>query len=196
MKDEILQDLHQSLPEPSSFDQDLTILSQRLEELSKTSLKHKEVLVELKKDIYVLHENWLNSGPYSDRHSDFAAIAKEYSSMWTNIEPVLMDVFTTGFLDLWPHNTEYSLWSLLKASVTFANLHRRGTFSWWVCGKQLCYLKALSRGFLPVTNKIYPILKPDVPLVKRLHSARLDADSGEMSDAEDGSTLQSVDYDE
>lgn len=90
---------------------------------------------------------------------------------------------------------EFSLWSRLKAPVTFANLYPRGNFLCWMCGKQVCYLKLCLRGFVPARNETHPIPEPDAPPATHPRSSTLDTNFSKTNDAEDVSILECMDDD-
>lgn len=95
-----------------------------------------------------------------------------------------------------PPSTGFSQWDLLKASVAF-DKYQKGTLVWWMAGRELCFLKASTRGLIPVAGEMHAMLKPDSRFV-RLRMAGVEGRIEESSvhGEEDVASLDDIGDDE
>jgi hypothetical protein len=70
------------------------------------------------------------------------------------------------------NDTSLCTWELLKASLLFSTQSRSyvSKIVWWLAGKQLAHLKAMSKGPVSVIPAMYAMLKPDNTYVKLMQA--------------------------
>lgn len=137
------------------------------------------ILDKLKGDIKDLNLHWSKSfaknrvfGNVKDDElrADFGPIRDDCYERYQTILPQ-GDPFVIQLL-LGPPDNNFSQWDLIKASMTYKEFYLLN-FPWWMAGKELCFLKARSRGVLPVAAEMYAMLKPDARFV-RLRMAEIE----------------------
>jgi hypothetical protein len=172
-----------------SYDKDLCVIAQKFKETAHMSEQAKLILSKFKEDIHVILDKWFqrsaqkNLGKSVNGFQDYVRVC---SSMWQDIKPAVLEPETGLVPDPWESNPYYSRWSLLKVSLTFQLYHGTRDFPWWMCGQQLCFLKAITTGrFNAVSKQMYGILKPDAAIVKHQHDMMSERGSGNVNDVDD-----------
>lgn len=122
---------------PVQWDPDLAKLASIWVEIKDKHPRVAPILLQLDTDLEGLYQQWLVRGPNTSLVSKVPALYARFLS----IQPpkptgTLGQVLLHGGLQ-----GDYSTWSLLKASTLFRKFYKRGSFVWWVAGRQLCMLK-------------------------------------------------------
>lgn len=167
--DSALEDLHKNLPTAEYWDDDLVQLAKCARKGAETSDELAALLKALDADIQLIRNLWnKHFCPTNDDEESKTVFSKAIDDVyqqWRAIKPAIdmpaTSLLTMDYLD----NTEVSPWELLKASILFNKSHM-SKMVWWLAGKQLAHLKAMSKGPVSVTPAMYAMLKPDNTYVK------------------------------
>jgi RNA dependent RNA polymerase len=205
--DTTLTDFHNSLLAAQYWDNDVIRYARWAEEQAKTSNDWKELLTKLKKDITVVKGLWSDQFREKDAREEsklnFASILHPLYEKWQAISPSPDASLLLTHMLLPPclPNQDLSEWALLKASVAFASCSPKyvPNFVWWMCGRQLAFLKARFRdssdggGLVALTPQMHAMLKPNATYVKLLRAEEHEpqywearAESSVMADEEMG----------
>lgn len=172
-----LADLFKSLEPPQYWDEDLVQLARFARREAQTSEEWSEILRRLDADIEPIRALWKKYFCFGkdDEESKavFSTAINDVYPKWCKIKPATDTPFTRLLAMPYLPDAELSPWELLKASVLF-NSQSRGYVSkmvWWLAGKQLAHLKAMSRGPVSVIPTMYAMLKPDNTFVKLMQAS-------------------------
>ncbi|RFU28427.1 hypothetical protein B7463_g7905, partial [Scytalidium lignicola] len=184
------------------YDKDLTILAEDFERRSKTDGACKEVYMKLKDDINNVKQAWSIACSRKNRKNKFQECVLECYTLWHRISPNEEDINILKESSLFPDigllSEEFGSWTLLKASVTYKK-YPNGNFPWWMCGKQLAFMKAMKEGLSPLSNRMAVILKAGKVVFEKEEELVVDEVGGFENDdnGEFGSDfdLDSYDYD-
>jgi hypothetical protein len=188
LTEESRADLHKSIDNPPSWDEDLVLLYRWAEDKALRNHEWKTVLGQLNEELETLKSRWSaywankpKRDPDDDTRPEFYPILDECFEKYSAIQPQSNTLGTELLLLDCLRNPELSLWSMLKASALFASYGPKNgygiksvatRFPWLIAGKQLMRLKADFRegGGFPhtVVPEMYAMLKPDTSFVKRL----------------------------
>lgn len=170
--DSTLAQLHDSLQEPQFWDDDVVQLAKFARKEAETSEDWAVLLRGLDADIEPIRNYWQTQfrSARDDEESKtvFSATINEVYPRWCKIKPAMDTSFTRAFTLPYLTDAEFSPWELLKASILFSTQNRSyvSKMVWWLAGKQLAYLKAMSKGPVSVIPIMYAMLKPDNTFVK------------------------------
>ncbi|KFY07487.1 hypothetical protein V492_07102 [Pseudogymnoascus sp. VKM F-4246] len=170
--DNALTDLHNSLPTPQFWDDDVVRLAKFARKEAEISDDWATLLRALDADIESIRKLWKKyfSSTRDDEESKavFPTAINDVYPKWCAIKPS-MDTTLTRLLTM-PYlaDAELSTWELLKASLLFTTQSPGYVrkMVWWLAGKQLAHLKAMSKGPVSVIPAMYAMLKPDNTYVK------------------------------
>jgi hypothetical protein len=188
LTEESRADLHKSIDNPPSWDEDLVLLYRWAEDKALRNHEWKTVLGQLDEELETLKSRWSaywankpKRDPDDDTRPEFYPILDECFEKYSAIQPQSNTLGTELLLLDCLRNPELSLWSMLKASALFASYGPKNgygiksvatRFPWLMAGKQLMRLKADFRegGGFPhtVVPEMYAMLKPDTSFVKKL----------------------------
>jgi hypothetical protein len=206
LTEESRADLHNSIDDPPSWDEDVVLLYRWAEDKALRKDEWKAVLRQLDEELEALKCRWSSYWPKGNPNdkvtAEFYPILDECFEKYSAIRPHIDNSITELLLLDCLRNPELSLWSMLKASALVASYGPKngyGTknvptrFPWLMAGKQLMRLKADFRegGGFPhtVVPEIYAMLKPDTSFVKRLRiedrDDLIEEDMGIESEGED-----------
>ncbi|OBT72455.1 hypothetical protein VF21_08510 [Pseudogymnoascus sp. 05NY08] len=170
--DDTLSDLHNNLPIPQYWDDDVVQLAKFARKEAKTSDEWASVLRALDADIEPICKMWKkyfrSTSDDEESKTVFSTAIDDVYPQWCEIKPAMDTAFTRSLTMPYLANTEFSTWELLKASILFSTQHRKyvSKMVWWLAGKQLAHLKAMSKGPVSVIPTMYAMLKPDNTYVK------------------------------
>jgi hypothetical protein len=174
-----LTKLHNSLRKAESSDRDVVKLGLLAQEKAKTSHDWANLLDTLREDIAKVKNEWArlfvkNKKDIQLVDDYFNSVVTNLHKEWQSISPLASSPLAQALPLDCLLDTDYSTWSLLKASLGFGE-QKSGNFIWWMAGKQLAYLKASfsgegAGGFAVVTPEMYAMLRPDSTFVKLMHS--------------------------
>ncbi|KAI1094426.1 RNA dependent RNA polymerase-domain-containing protein [Rostrohypoxylon terebratum] len=164
-----LRDFSESISHAENFDKDLVVFCQHYEKFLRPHKERKEalkksaweaVLDELKKDIDSVAREWRTY------RGEWEAKLTHVHDKWQAIMPTSSVNSKTirAFLQEDQVNAGISNWDLLKASYCFNMYYRISpSFVWYTMGRQLAYLKAISKGGIPVLMIpiMYAASRPD-----------------------------------
>ncbi|KFY03612.1 hypothetical protein O988_01364, partial [Pseudogymnoascus sp. VKM F-3808] len=166
-----------SLEPPQYWDEDLVQLARFARREARTSDEWSEILKRLDADIEPIRALWKKYFCFGkdDEESKavFSTAINDVYPKWCKIKPAMDTTFTRLLTMPYLPDAELSPWELLKASILF-NSQSRGYVSkmvWWLAGKQLAHLKAMSRGPVSVIPTMYAMLKPDNTFVKLMQAS-------------------------
>ncbi|OBT84064.1 hypothetical protein VE02_07037 [Pseudogymnoascus sp. 03VT05] len=168
-----LASLDKSLQTHKYWDDDVVRLAEFARKEAKTCDEWSRLLKALDADIELIRSLWtqyFSFGKEEESKAMFSTAIDDIYPKWCKIRPA-MDTPITRLLTM-PYlaDAELSQWELLKASVLFS-AQNKGYVSkmvWWLAGKQLAHMKAISKGPVSVIATMYAILKPDNTAVKFL----------------------------
>ncbi|KFY22387.1 hypothetical protein V493_06625 [Pseudogymnoascus sp. VKM F-4281 (FW-2241)] len=167
-----LADLHGSLEPAQFWDDDVVQLARFARKEAETSVDWDRLLRALDADIEPIRSLWTKyfSKSKEDEESKavFSTAIADVYPRWCAIKPAMDTPFTRLLTMPYLADAELCPWELLKASILF-NTQSRGYVSkmvWWLAGKQLAHLKAMSKGPVSVIPTMYAMLKPDNTFVK------------------------------
>lgn len=170
--DNTLADLHKSLQTPQYWDDDVVQLARFAREEARTSDDWAELLRGLDADIEPIRNLWKkyfrSSKDDEESKAIFSTAINDVYPRWCEIKPTMDTSFTRALTMPYLADAELSPWELLKASILFST-QNRGYVSkmvWWLAGKQLAHLKAMSKSPVSVIPAMYAMLKPDNTFVK------------------------------
>lgn len=169
--DKTLEGLHKSFETPQYWDDDVVQLARFAREEARTSDDWAALLNGLDADIEPIRNLWskyFSSSKEEESKAVFSTAINVVYPMWCDIKPAMDTPFTRLLTLPYLADAELSPWELLKASILFST-QSRGYVSkmvWWLAGKQLAHLKAMSRGPVSVIPAMYAMLKPDNTFVK------------------------------
>ncbi|CAD6444169.1 f97d1a8f-f65a-4b30-a5cc-8bf4ab972e43 [Sclerotinia trifoliorum] len=150
----------------------------------------KLLLDQLDEDVNKVKNNWINrmlSGQTPSKRftrdedetrADFAPIRDECFQEFRDIKPHADNKLISTWLDQ-DTEAEYGDWALLRASALYATYAPKPYFRnsahvpklvWWMAGRQFAMLKARRRGFVPVADHMYVMLKANVGFVRQLRA--------------------------
>ncbi|OBT46789.1 hypothetical protein VE00_02021 [Pseudogymnoascus sp. WSF 3629] len=170
--DDTLSDLHNNLPIPQYWDDDVVQLAKFARKEARTSDEWASVLRALDADIEPICKMWKkyfrSTSDDEESKTVFSTAIDDVYPQWCEIKPAMDTAFTRSLTMPYLPNAELSTWELLKASVLFSTQNRRyvSKMVWWLAGKQLAHLKAMSKGPVSVIPPMYAMLKPDNTYVK------------------------------
>lgn len=176
---------------PSTYaDGDLTRLHDRWSRRANEQEEARTFLNQLRDDIHMIADDW----PLTHGAHYFTGIVRELYERWVAIEPAedFQQYFPPTFIE-GPNARHLNDFALLKASVTFKSWGQRKTrFAFHIASRQLCWLKALSKGQedsapVVVVPPMYSILKPDRRQIERLAILRRsgERDATDVDDEDD-----------
>jgi hypothetical protein len=145
------------------------------------------LLTRLKQDVAAVKELWSEQFKRKDVRGveeskpNFASVLLPLHEKWQAISPSpdASPLLTHALLPSCLPNQDLSEWALLKASVAFASCSPKyvPNFVWWMCGRQLAFLKARFRGggggsggLVALTPEMHAMLKPNATYVKLLRA--------------------------
>jgi hypothetical protein len=177
-------DLHQSIDDPPSWDEDLVLLYRWAEDKALRNDEWKTILRQLDEELEALKSRWSSHWPKGDPNpkvtAEFYPVLDECFEKYSAIQPHIDTSITELLLLDCLRNPELSPWSMLKASALFASYGpKKGCgfkkvptrFPWLIAGKQLLRVKGdFRKGGFPhtIVPEMYVMLKPDASFVKRL----------------------------
>lgn len=187
---------------PVDWDPDLAMLASIWVEMKDKQPGVAPILRQLDTDLEGLYQQWLDQVP----DTSFQSKVMRLNSRFLSIQPlepagILGEVIRRGCLP-----GESSVWSLLKASTLFKKFHRKGSFVWWVAGRQLCMLKRcmqtneahmpVSSGHLPmvVCPEMYAALRADGKYIRSRTSKTGGHAWGVAEDAQESSDTDADGY--
>ncbi|ELR03707.1 hypothetical protein VC83_06038 [Pseudogymnoascus destructans] len=169
--DDTLADLHTNLQTPEHWDDDVVQLAKFARKEAETSDEWAALLRALDADIKPIHNLWQKHScpPKEDKESKtwFLKAIDEVYQQWRAIKPAMDTPFTRLLTMPYLTDAGLSTWELLKASILFRRSYV-STMVWWLAGKQIAHLKAMSKGPVSVIPTMYAMLKPDNTFVKSL----------------------------
>jgi len=180
--DNTLTHFNSSLQTAAYWDEDVVKFAKWARQEAKTSDTWAMLLKQLDADVADIIGTWTKHFRFGHDDDDeskasFRKGLDEVYPKWREIKPVMDTEFTRlltmPFLN---DDLELSTWALLKASVLFAS-HSPSyvrNLVWWLAGKQLAHLKAMSKGIVPVIPTMYAMLKPDSTYVKLMEAEERD----------------------
>ena len=207
--DKALEGFHQTFPDPPYWDGDLATYFYKFADLATRDPVWEKLLEDLKVEVNGLKTIWRkkfqrghdskrnpNSRDGDEAVEDFTEFCTDIYDRFHNIQPH-EQTYASLALTITPGtNTELSNWELLKASTAVAAFAHYApprhplklyvsSFVWWMGGKQLCYLKAMSNSDPPhaVIPSIYTVLKPDPAIIRRMRS------DGQAANMEDSASI-------
>lgn len=167
--DNTLTDFHKSLPIPQFWDDDVVQLAKFAREEARTSSEWAELLRNLDADIEPICIRWkryfCSNKDDEDLKAVFPTAISDVYLEWCEIKPAVDTPFSRLLTMPYLADAELSTWELLKASILFSN-QSRNKLVWWLAGKQLAHLKAMSKGPVSVIPSMYAMLKPDNTFMK------------------------------
>lgn len=198
-----LAHFNNSLQTPQYWDDDVVKFAQFARDEAKTSGEWATVLKKLDSDIRDVRDAWkthFRNGADDNSNelkAGFTIFLNDIYPKWLAIMPAMDTAFTRLLTLPYLPDPELSPWALLKASILFSTQKKShvGKMVWWMAGKQLAHLKAMSRGIVPVIPTMYAMLKPDNTFVKLMQAeehdpkfwearAETEIDGDEMEDME------------
>ncbi|KAK5659585.1 hypothetical protein OQA88_787 [Cercophora sp. LCS_1] len=181
------------------YDRDLIYYHDSIAEVAQKSRSTASMLDKLGKAIRALSVEWSKAmAPRKNEEFNYSAKVARLYNEWQAISLESLDVkLDPKVAVLLEHKwmadpVENSGWALLKASLAFKLMYRSPKFVFQMCGRQLCFLKALRTkggeagdGHLAiVTPLMYAGLTHDGRFVKQW-AARLECDGTEYPEPED-----------
>jgi hypothetical protein len=167
-----LTDFHKGLPEPPQWDDDLVACYKSARELAEREPQWKRLLDDLDADLKPIKLEWNNRRP-DESKSEFVPFCVASYEKFRAIVPHEDNLLKQSLLPGWLPDPDVSSWALLKASALFAGYKRTYVSKavWYVAGRQLAQLKAMSRvGMVCMASHMYVMLKPDASFVKLLRN--------------------------
>lgn len=179
--EELLTDFHRSIPESKISDTDVPAMAVWFRAMGKLHPEIEVVRQELKADIESVYTQWRNhwgrkqyeaaladpnAGETSGKNGFMVAVSG-WHEQYLAIQPKRQSMATDLLLEAWRDGGDFSMWSMLKASVAFSR-HMHSPFVFWMAGRQIAALKAAPRGAVCVSDCMYAMLKPDATFVKRI----------------------------
>lgn len=161
----------ESLPEKAqNYDYDLVAPWKAARELAEKSPAWQHLLSKLEADVKLAYQGWAAAvGKNSNNDPSalgFGAMLDQHYAKFCSIMPdASADAEVLKTLNL--VGSDPSGWELLRASTVFKEFHW-GHFPWWMCGRELCVIKAMRVGMggRAITKQIYAMLKPDATFVR------------------------------
>ncbi|PTB66240.1 hypothetical protein BBK36DRAFT_1118900 [Trichoderma citrinoviride] len=161
-----------------TYDSELTKLNNIYDEQANNSHGCRQLLTYLRRSIAALKDEWSVTMRDAIENSTFANKAEAIYQKWLDIQPP-PELLASGEFPALLHDSNkdsaLSHWQLLKASTTFKSHYHNGyKFVWNMAGKQLAYIKAMTRSDPGETSKVlvipemWGILRPDKKLITSL----------------------------
>ncbi|KAH8817394.1 RNA dependent RNA polymerase-domain-containing protein [Xylogone sp. PMI_703] len=145
------------------IDPDLIILAEDFERRSSTDNTCKELYNQLKADLENVNNTWVRLWNQKNKTKAFKEAMDICFPLWNSISVSIenSDIIRqrTILPDLEILSKDFSSWALLKASVTYRR-YWRGNFPWWMCGRQLAFIKAMRVGLSPLSSHMAAIMRP------------------------------------
>lgn len=193
-----LASLHNKFKDVGTYDDDLVHLGKLETEAVAEDSEATNVIKEAKKGIKAIHEYWRRNNGHRDEDFgrrfgnkkkdsiSFDALVQRCRDDLLALPPVLPhQVSDAGSSTKQPPSTSPMVaywgrqhhlpgggsWSLLKASLLFAQHHRSDRFCWYVAGWELGELKATARGragYRTVVKPVHEVLRVDNKAVERV----------------------------
>jgi hypothetical protein len=170
--DDTKTDFHKSLKHTSYWDEALVLPAKWARAQANIDPTMAAIMAKLDEDIGAIRVQWnkYNWGRDDDEEAkqQFWPRLNEIYPKWLAIQPCIDSPLSRSLTGSY-FDAELSTWALLRASVLFSTYHHEfvSRLVWWLGGKQLCQLKAMSCGpFVPVIPSMYAMLKPDPTFVK------------------------------
>ncbi|ORY63412.1 RNA dependent RNA polymerase-domain-containing protein [Pseudomassariella vexata] len=160
------------------YDEDLTRPFDSLDEKRRTEHPKNPLLVplmaQLHSDIYHIHMEWdrLNMLARKEDLGFYVRINQLFEDFRAIAPKASFELASYLLTQLGPANPDYSNWELLKASTLFKKYYYKGSFVWWIAGRQLQFLKATAqarRTDSPVAFVVAPVwavLRPDIKSIR------------------------------
>jgi hypothetical protein len=173
--DAILTEFTKSLPESiSSWDKDLADFSNWINAEAATNREWIPIISKLKSDLQQIKSQWAeNMGGRSkgidEAKPAFGPMLADIYRQFQAIQPAEDTPLTRVLVAPWSGRPELSQWALMRASFLFSSYtsFHVSKFVWWMCGIQLCHMKALKKSTTTaVTPEMYAMLRPDSTYVK------------------------------
>jgi hypothetical protein len=177
--DESLAVFQASMPENiPQWDADLTANFEWAEEAKSKTNEWIAILNDLSNDLTSLKESWRKVWSkairldITDDAVEFKSILYDHLEMYENIRPQTITDLTHSLIGS-PSSSDYSPWSLLRASALFASYKKDNIkpFVWFMAGKQLAFMKANSvagRGPHAIIPQMYACYKPNASFIRQL----------------------------
>lgn len=193
-----LANLHDKFKDVGTYDDDLVYLGKSETEAVAEDPEAANVIKEAKKGIKAIHEYWRRNNGHTDEDfgrrfgnkkkgsMSFNALVQRCCDDFLALPPVLPPhVPDAGSSTGRPPSTSPTIaywerqhrlpgggsWSLLKASLLFAQHHRSDGFCWYVAGRELGELKATARGragYRTVVKPVHEVLRVDNKAIERV----------------------------
>lgn len=151
----------------NTYDKDLTILADEFEHRSPSDKTLQSDYMKLKEEITAVNSAWKRAWGANKQKkpgsAQFQSTVLECYAAWRGILPSegILAANKNALPDIGLMDPEFGAWALLKASVTYKCFsYGPATFSWWVCGRQLAFIKAIKVGLSPLSSAMAVILKP------------------------------------
>jgi hypothetical protein len=171
----ILTEFKISLPSNiPCWDKDLADFATWANSEAATNREWLPITVKLKDDLQKVKDRWAeNMGGRSkgmeESKPTFGPMLAEIYRQFQAIQPAGDTPLTRLLLAPWSGRPELSQWAMLRASFLFASYSsfHVSKFVWWMCGIQLCHMKAAKKGITAaVSPEMYAMLRPDSIFVK------------------------------
>ncbi|OBT64708.1 hypothetical protein VE03_05870 [Pseudogymnoascus sp. 23342-1-I1] len=167
-----LTDFHEHFRAHRFWDDDVVQLATFARKEAEISDDWKSLLNALDDDIEPIRNRWKKyfSSKQGDEDSKavFSTAIDDVYPRWREIKPAMNTPITRLLTLPYLADAELSMWELLKASILFSGEKKEyvSNMVWWLAGKQLAHLKAMSKGPVSVIPIMYAMLKPDNTFVK------------------------------
>jgi RNA dependent RNA polymerase len=177
-----LTKLHESIPEPDCWDEDLLKLYQSAKMYATTNDEWKELLDYLNAKLTSIKSRWTTywakeevkkaKKPVDETTEEpyfiIDACCEEYESIQLHVDTPFTQLLLPRGGD--PAQSE---WELVKASLLYSMCSKKSLLPWWMGGEQLIRLKGRYGGsprVHTVISSMYAGLKPDTVYIKRYMS--------------------------
>jgi hypothetical protein len=178
-KTRILTQFQNNWPQKSSGDPVLCqpwISLRKWEKASESKTVMKGILDRLEADVEQVAEDWARQVKPKDGNWATGQFSHSIQNLCHHFREIKPSRTLREFSHLWENDqgNSFDHWSLLRASCLYKK-YPGGKLAWYLAGQELCHIKAAAApdGYRAVVKTVYPVLKCDTKIAKRMQK-RLD----------------------